>query len=226
MGFISWLLSSQIDKRIAAFQNDLMGKHVTEVENIYKQMRGWRHDYHNHIQKMKAHLYLDQYTEIGDYLNKLDEDLTSVDTILKTGNVMADAILNSKLSLAAAKNIRINAKAVVPKELPFSEVNLCVILGNLLDNATEACLKLPENERFIRLYVAVMKGQLYISVSNACADVNKSGKTFLTTKERDGGLGLSRIDNIVDKYNGYVNRQHEEGVFVTEIMLPLARRIE
>jgi len=220
MGFISWLLSSQIDKRIAAFQNDLMGKHVTEVENIYSQMRGWRHDYHNHIQKMKAHLHLGQYAEIGGYLNELDKDLTNVDTILKTGNVMADAIINSKLSLATAKDISINAKAIVPKTLPFSEINLCIILGNLLDNATEACLKLPADSRFIRLYVAIMKGQLYISVSNACDKVKKSGRTFLTTKE-GGGFGLLRIDGIVEKHSGYINRQHEEGVFATEIMLPL-----
>jgi len=198
-----------------------MDKHITEVENIYSQMRGWRHDYHNHIQKLKAHLHLSQYNEIGEYLSELDKDLTSVDTILKTGNVMADAILNSKLSLAATKDIRINAKAIVPKTLPFSEVDLCIIIGNLLDNATEACQKLPLMERFIRLYIAVIKGQLYISVSNSCADVKKSGKAFLSTKEKDGGFGLLRIDKIADKYNGFINRQHEEGVFVTEVMLPL-----
>jgi len=198
-----------------------MDKHITEVENIYSQMRGWRHDYHNHIQKIKAHMHLGQYTEIGQYLNELDKDLTSVDTILKTGNVMADAILNSKLSLAATKDIHINAKALVPRVLPFAEVDLCIIVGNLLDNATEACLKLSQRERFIRLYIAVLKGQLYISVGNACADVKRSGKSFLSTKAKSGGFGIVRIDKIVDKYSGYINRQHEDGVFVTEVMLPL-----
>ena len=221
MKLISWLLSSQIDKRIAAFQSDLMDKHIAEVENIYSQMRGWRHDYHNHIQKLKAHLHLCQYDEIGDYLSQLDEDLTSVDTILKTGNVMADAILNSKLSLAATRGIRITAKAIVPKSLPYAEVDLCIIIGNLLDNATEACQKLPQGKRFIRLYIAVLKGQLYISVSNSCADVKRSDKTFLSTKAKEGGFGLMRIDKIADKYNGFINRQHEDGVFVTEVMLPL-----
>jgi len=221
MKLISWLLAPQIDKRIAAFQNDLMDKHITEVEHIYSQMRGWRHDYHNHIQKLKAHLHLSQYNEIGEYLSELDKDLTNVDTIIKTGNVMADAILNSKLSLASTKDINITAKAIVPKTLPFSEVDLCVIIGNLLDNATEACQKLLPNERFIRLYIAVMKGQLYISVSNSCAEVKRSGKTFQSTKEKEGGFGLLRIDKIAQKYDGFINRQHEEGVFVTEVMLPL-----
>jgi len=54
MKFGDFIFRGTIDRRIAAFQNDLMVKHVTEVENIYKQMRGWRHDYHNHIQAIKA----------------------------------------------------------------------------------------------------------------------------------------------------------------------------
>jgi len=224
MGFLSWVLSPIIDKRIAAFQSDLMGKHIAEVENIYRQMRGWRHDYHNHIQTVKAHLQFEQYTEIGTYLDQLDADLISVDTVMKTGNVMVDAILNSKLSIAASKKIRINAKAVVPQTLPVSEIDLCIIIGNLLDNATEACAKLPdETERFIRIYIDILKDQLYISVSNSVGGpVSKSGKAYLSTKEKEGhGFGLMRVDKIAEKYGGFVNRQNEEGVFATEIMLPL-----
>ena len=154
MGILSWMLSPIIDKRIAAFQSDLMGKHIVEVENIYKQMRGWRHDYNSHIQTVKAHLQFKQYEEIGIYLNNLESDLATVDTVIKTGNVMVDAILNSKLSLAASKSISIDAKAIVPKTLPISEIDLCIIIGNLLDNATEACVRLPvESDRFIRVYI-------------------------------------------------------------------------
>jgi len=224
MGFLSWLLSPVIDKRIAAFQSDLMRKHIAEVENIYRQMRGWRHDYHNHIQTVKAHLQLEQYGEIGIYLDELDADLTSVDTVIKTGNVMVDAILNSKISLAASKKINIDAKAIVPKTLPVSEIDLCIIIGNLLDNATEACMKLPNPaDRFIRIYIDILKEQLYISISNSVGgSVRKNGNTYLSTKEKDGhGFGLMRVDKIAEKYGGFINRQSEEGVFATEIMLSL-----
>lgn len=224
MGFFSWLLAPLIDKRIAAFQSDLMSKHITEVENIYRQMRGWRHDYHNHIQTVKAHLTLEQYIEIGTYLDMLDTDLTSVDTVIKTGNVMVDAILNSKISLAASKKINIKAKAVVPKKLSISEIDLCIIIGNLLDNALESCIKMPnEDDRFIRVYIDILKNQLYISVSNSVGgNVKKNGDTYLSTKNKEGhGFGLMRVDNIAKKYRGFINRQNEEGVFATEIMLPL-----
>ncbi|MCL2772331.1 MAG: GHKL domain-containing protein [Oscillospiraceae bacterium] len=224
MGLFSWLLAPVIDRRIAAFQRDLMSKHITEVENIYRQMRGWRHDYHNHIQVMKAHTALNQIPELEQYLAKLDDDLTSVDTVVKTGNIMVDAILNSKISLAASKKIPVNAKAAVPDTLSVSEIDLCVIIGNLFDNAMEACLKQSEeNERFIRVYIGKHKEMLYISVSNSVGgEVKKSGRNYISTKNSSShGFGLIRIDRIVAKYGGYVNRQNEEGVFATEIMLPL-----
>jgi sensor histidine kinase regulating citrate/malate metabolism len=214
-----------IDKKILAFQNDLITKHCTEVENIYRQMRGWRHDYHNHIQTLKGYTSLKNYDEIDPYLNKLDADLTTVDTVVKTGNVMVDAILNSKISLAASKNIAVNAKAIVPKNLAVSEIDLCVIIGNLIDNAAEACLKLEnESERSMRVYVGIFKGQLYISVSNKMdGDIKKTekGYGYVSDKGANHGFGLMRIDRITQKYGGYVNRKSEQGVFASEIMLPL-----
>ena len=224
MGLLSWLLAPVIDKRIAAFQSDLMKNHITEVEHIYSQIRGWRHDYHNHMQVLKAHLYMEQYDSIEVYLDNLAADLSQVDTIIKSGNVMIDAILNSKLSLARAREIRINAKAMVPKALSISEIDLCIIIGNLLDNAMEASQRLPDSkDRFIRVYIDIIKTHLYISVSNSLEGaVMRSGQAYLSTKEQPGhGFGLMRIDKIAEKYGGYINRQHEEGVFVTEIMLPV-----
>lgn len=213
-----------IDRRIKAYQNDLLTKHYEEVQNIYRTMRGWRHDYKNHIQAMKAHLALNQLEELGDYLDMLDNDLQAVDTVIKTGNVRLDAILNSKLSLIVSKNIHVNAKAQVPETLTINEVDLCVLLGNLLNNAMEGCEKIPDEERrFIRIYIGTLKGQLYLSVTNSIGgEVKKTGPgAYLTTKGGNHGFGLRRIDALVKKYGGYLNRQNEEGVFATEVLLPL-----
>lgn len=216
------IFGKAIDRRIAAYQNDLITKHCDEVDNIYRQMRGWRHDYHNHIQAMLA--MTDNPEELRKYLWMLNDDLTTVDTVLKTGNVMVDAILNCKLSLIKSKNITVNAKATVPAELRISEIDLCAIIGNLLDNAMEACLRQDKSEeRFIRVYIGILKQQLYICVTNSVGGkVKKVGKTYLSTKDSDAhGFGLMRIDRLADKYDGYVNRQNEEGAFATEVMLPL-----
>ncbi len=216
------LFGKAMDRRIAAYQNDLITKHCDEVENIYRTMRGWRHDYHNHIQAMLA--LTDKPEELRQYLWKLNDDLTAVDTVLKTGNVMVDAILNSKLSLIKSREIAVKAKATVPPALPISEIDLCVIIGNLLDNALEACLRQSETEeRFIRVYIGTLKKQLYICVTNSVGGaVKKAGKTYLSTKDSGShGFGLMRIDRLTEKHGGYVNRQSEEGAFATEVLLPL-----
>ena len=217
-------MTALVDKRIAAYQNELVIKHYDEVQNIYRQMRGWRHDYHNHIQTMKAFLVSgNNEAEHLEYLGKLDNDLTSVDTVIKTGNVMVDAILNSKLSLATSKKIKITTKVALPQKFKIVEIDLCVIIGNMLDNAIEACMKLSEeNDRFIRVFIGTHKSMMYVSVFNAVGgDIKKSGRSYVSTKESPfHGFGLMRIDRIAVKYGGYVNRQNEKGVFATELMFP------
>lgn len=88
-----------VKHRIARFQDELVNRHYDEVETMYRTMRGWRHDYHNHIQTLAAYMSMGQYEEASGYLELLAEDLAKVDTLLRTGNVMVDAILNSKLTL-------------------------------------------------------------------------------------------------------------------------------
>ena len=215
-----------VEKRITQYQNDLTQKHCEEVDNLYRQTRGWRHDYHSHIQTMKAHLAMGNLTALEAYLNELDKDLTSVDTVIKTGNVMIDAVLNSKISLAKARGIAVEAKAMVPENpAPFvSEVDLCLIIGNLMDNSMEACMKTRASEnRFIRIYIDILKSQLYIYIMNGMEErPRRQGLRYLSTKDsKSHGFGLMRVDKVVERYHGYLDRQDEDGVFVTEIMLPL-----
>ena len=142
-------LYNMIDRRIERFQSELIEKQVREIQNMYRQVRGWRHDYRNHINNMKIQLSEGNYDKLSDYLNELADDLDTVDTVIKTGNVMADAILNSKLNVAEKMNIKLNVKANVPDKLPMSDVELCSMLGNILDNAVEACGTLPEEDSCI-----------------------------------------------------------------------------
>ncbi len=220
--FLRRTLYDMIDRRIERFQSELIEKQVREIQNMYRQVRGWRHDYRNHIQNMKIQLSEGNYERLAEYLSELADDLDTVDTVIKTGNVMADAILNSKLTVAQKMNVRLNVKANVPEQLPMSDVELCSILGNMLDNAVEACGSLPEEERFMRVYIGRLKGQMYLSVQNSAGKVRKEKGAYLSTKEGEHGYGLFRIDRIAKKYGGYVNRQNEEGIFATEIMIPLS----
>lgn len=214
--------SKQIDKRIAAYQRELIETHYREVENMYRQIRGWRHDYRNHIQMMKVLAANGNMDALKVYLDELDTDLNTVDTVVKTGNPMADAILNSKISLARSRNIPTQVDAHVPVKLKMSELDLCCIIGNLFDNAMEASMALPEEKRLIRVYMDMKGTQLYISFTNftAAKKLSKVGRGFKTSKGEGHGFGLVRMDDIVSRYDGYLSRNSEDGAFTTEILIP------
>lgn len=216
------LFSKRIDRQIAAYQHELIETHYREVDNMYHQIRGWRHDYRNHIQTMKAYAANGDWDAICRYLDLLDEDLTTVDTVIKTGNPMTDAILNSKISLAKSRGIPVVVDAHIPVRLKSSEIDLCCILGNLFDNAIEASVKLPPEQRMIRVYMDMKGTQLYISFTNftASGKLNKVGNLFKTSKGEGHGFGLVRIDAIVERLEGYISRNSEDGAFTTEILLP------
>ena len=189
---------------------------------MYRQMRGWRHDYRNHIQTMKVLASSGDLEGIRSYLDRLDTDLGTVDLAVKTGNAMADAILNSKISLAKSRDIPVQVDAHIPVKLKMSELDLCCVIGNLFDNAIEASLALPPEERLIRVYMDMKGTQLYLSFTNFTAGGKreKQGGRFLTTKGEGHGFGLVRIDAIVERLEGYLSRNSEDGAFTTEILIP------
>ena len=216
------LFAKLIDRRIAAYQRQLIETHYQEVENMYRQMRGWRHDYRNHIQTMKVLASSGDLEGIRNYLDRLDTDLGTVDLAVKTGNAMADAILNSKISLAKSRDIPVQVDAHIPVRLKMSELDLCCVIGNLFDNAIEASLALPPEERLIRVYMDMKGTQLYLSFTNFTAQGKREKRNgrFLTTKGEGHGFGLVRVDAIVERLDGYLSRNSEDGAFTTEILIP------
>ena len=223
------LFRKQIDRRVEAYQSELLQKYCDEVEQMYTKMRGWRHDYHNHIQALQASMAQGNYDEVNAYLRALNNDLTTVDTTVKTGRIMVDANLNGKMNIAAQNGIPVNAKANIPDGTPVSDVDLCVILGNLLDNAIEENKRLDGDgdARFIRVYIGQKNTQFYLSVTNAAGKKQAHhGRLFGAQKGADHGFGLARVDSVVKKYDGWFSADSEDGGFTAEILVPLAEAAE
>lgn len=217
-----FLYKRGFESQTEQFRRNLMENQYEEIKDVYMDMRGWRHDYHNHMQVMKAQLALGNLEEIGEYLNALEKELDHVDTLVKSGNLMVDAILNSKLTLARRQKISVNCKVKVPEKLPVEDVDLCVILGNLMDNALEACKLIEEKDRFIRIYMTVNKSQLYLSIQNSAReepDFNE--RNYISKKRGNHGLGMKRVQTAAEKYCGYLNLANEPGIFAAEVTMPI-----
>lgn len=206
--------------KLVEYQTEQSEKHLNEVRSIHKEMRGYKHDFHHHLQALKGQLEAGEVDRALAYIEQLDNQLMNMDTLLKTGNVSLDAILSAKIAQAKAENIAVTVKANVPDQLTISDLELSIIIGNLLDNAIEAC-RTVTGERFIRIFISMKGSMLYFSMLNAAGEkMKKTGSLFATHKDGVHGFGLRRAEAILEEHGGWVKYNSEDGAFTSEFLVP------
>lgn len=207
--------------RLVEVSTEQSQRHLQEVRSIHSEMRGFKHDFRHHLLTLKGQIEAGQYGRAIEYIDRLDGDLASLDTLLKTGNVSADAILSAKISQAKAENISVSVKATVPDGLKINDVDLSIVLGNLLDNAIEAA-KNSHGDKFIRLYIAPKGSMLYFSMLNSSGKklIKKDG-LFASSKDGFHGFGLKRAKAIIEDHGGWIKYNSEDEAFTTEFLVPV-----
>lgn len=206
--------------KLIEMQEQQAKRHLDEVRSIHSEMRGYKHDFHHHLQALKGQLEAGETDRAIAYIEQLDQSLQNVDTLLKTGNVTVDAILSTKLSKAKADGIAVTVEACLPDALLLTDVELSIIIGNLLDNAIEACRN-TAGRKFIRLSVR-MKGKLmyFYMLNSAGKKKEKAGLLFKTSKPGAHGFGLHRAESILRAHGGWVKYNSEDGAFTSEFLVP------
>ena len=106
----------------------------------------------------------DSYKELDDGIG------TGADEISHTGNIVVDSLVNHKYALAQKDGIQFEARVFIPSVLPFQSGHLAIIFGNLLENALEACRKLPQEQRYIILEATYIKEMLQICIKNSSSE--------------------------------------------------------
>lgn len=94
-----------------------LNQYISEVQSMYEQMRGIKHDYVNQLQILKTHSQNKNYKDLSNYVNEMEHELNQVDTIVMSGNIVIDALVNSKLTLAKNQGIHLSAKAISPQKV-------------------------------------------------------------------------------------------------------------
>lgn len=206
--------------KITEYQTEQSERHLNEVRSIYQEMRGYKHDFHHHLQTLKGQLEAGETERALAYIEQLDEQLIHMDTLLKTGNVSLDSILSAKIAQAKAAGISVTVKAAVPDRLLISDLELSIVVGNLLDNAIEACAD-ADGERFIRIYMTMKGKMLYFSMLNSSGQKKpKLGTLFSSQKRGAHGFGLRRAEAILKEHGGWCKYNSEDGAFTSEFLIP------
>lgn len=214
-----------LEKQITGLQ-----EHMGEMERVYSGIRGMRHDMKNTLSIMMR-LAAGKEEILQSYAEELNQTLDRLEFRFKTGNPVADTLLNMKYHEAKREipGITLDAdRLLFPQELEILSYDLGIILGNALDNAIEACGRLierePEAEAFIRLS-SWMKGKLLILKVENSFDGKLSGmgtKRLLPTNKTDKnahGIGLSNIRCTAEKYGGTMDYKAVGRVFILSVMM-------
>ena len=207
-----------------------MQEHMEEMERIYSEIRGMKHDMKNTLAVI-LQLSMEEKGELQEYLADLNQTFDRLDMRFGTGNTVADTLLNMKYHEAVrlVPDLEMDTdRLVFPQDLKIHSYDIGIILGNAVDNAVRACRKLkekePEAEAFIR-FVSMQKGNLLVlKVENSFDGklVRKPREEFPVTDKPDKenhGMGLVNIKNTVEKYHGTMDYMVKGRVFILSMMM-------
>lgn len=192
------------------------------MESVYDDQRKKTHDFKNHMGCVQGLLKAGDYIEAEEYLEKINQNWIKELDYINTNNAIVNSVINQKFKLAKSKNIPMVLSINNLKNLTMADEDIVTILSNLLDNAIEACEKLENMPREIKVQFTEENGKVTISVRNPVAEpLNISGGRLITTKKdkKLHGLGIANIENAVKKYGGECIYSYNEGFFTYSIVI-------
>ena len=209
---------SLLEQENRAYENQLQ-----ELSAMEDSMKSLRHDIKNHLLVLQEMAGKHDFSDMDRYVESLNDMVEQSRPFSETGNVTVDSLLNIKLKAA---NHRLGIEPVlelaVPSSLPIENHDLCIILGNLLDNAIEALEQCRNG--YLGISMKAEAGVLLLRIVNSYTGLlRKQGKRFLTSKaaSQEHGIGLNNVKQIVEKYHGEMHFETEADLFRAEILLYL-----
>lgn len=216
----SILLLKQLENQVEYYE---------KINSIYSEFRSFRHDYNNHILCLKSILEENDIPQALDYLSDIQTFSSIYKNQYNTGNIIMDALLNDKNEKAQKYNTYLEFSGYIPTS-GISNVDLCIIFANSLDNAVEACVKSDKNlQKKISINADFKQGYFFLTVSNPYFEEIQIKKDIFITSKNDSqnhGIGISNIKKTVKKYSGNTNIEIENNIFNLSIELLLNQDIK
>lgn len=203
-------------------QNEMIEKNYQEMILLYQKRERVFHDMKNHLSVLALLLSEKDINRAESYINKINEPILELEHKKYTYNRIVDIILADKIEKAHNHNIYFEIKAGIIEEGCIQDIDWCSVLANLLDNSIEACMKIEEKDRWIKLILNQNECAIIIEISNAYNGIINNSNGFLESSKSDKnlhGIGFKSIRSSVDKYNGILECKNEMNIFTINISL-------
>ena len=206
-------------------------QHYRDLEHVafqtlqerMEETKRMRHDLRHHIHMVNYYLEEKNYDKLQEYVNAYRESIPDMERIRFCDNRIVNNIIFYFASQAMEQKIDFHAQLVVAEQLNVTDHEIAVLLGNLLENALDACMEQKETERRI-----IVKGKgdahsLIFTIDNTCENEIKKNKKgeLLTTKSHGNGIGVNSAKKIVERYNGFFSADKKGEMFCVSFMLDL-----
>ncbi len=206
------------EKELSEQQFDTQIKHLNELVIAQKQARSIKHDLANHLISIKSYLSDNKTDECYEYVNNLIDYADINSDMIDTGNSVIDSILTAKRNLAKSKDIEFITDIQIPENMEIDSSDCCIIFGNALDNAIEACEKVQEH-KYIKVSLVYHGNSLTCKITNSAINVKN---TLLTTTKADKanhGIGFTNIKDTLEKYKHIMQIEQNNGEFTLFFIL-------
>lgn len=199
-------------------------KHLDELFLQQEELRRFKHDISNQLITLKG--YFSRNDSVGgqNYIDHLTETVAASEIQIDTGNTALDAILSTKKALAESKGITFKLDLHIPERLPIDPNDICIIFGNALDNAIEACEQFEGIEKQIEFCLRQRKQVLSCSITNT-AVIDSLSFTMKTSKKDkiNHGYGLLNLSESLAKYDSEVHLEQIGEKFILRFIIFLAQ---
>ncbi len=191
-------------------------EHYQQLSDQVQQARIASHDLRHHMRTLYELATKRSLASVVRYLDQYAENMDQHEISTFTSNPTADAVLSYYASLSAQSNVRYDAKLNLPAQLAFPDNELCILLGNLLENAMTAVSSPTNADRYIYLRGDVADQTLRLVIDNSFAESPYKAKE----KRKGHGIGIQSVQALVKRYGGVSSFSHSNGVFHVSILIP------
>lgn len=216
----------ELQRKNAIYEKEfqLLERNMHEKESMMQEIRVKRHDLKHQMLNLLTLLQKGEYEKLESDMKQMAE-LESLNGlfVVNTQNSIIDSFVNNQYAVAKEKGIDFRVKTDVPAELPFAGEDLCVILGNALDNAIEACERGQVSKPWISIKLIYDGANLLMTLENSFdGTIRKNKKGMQISRKANSqqhGSGTYSIQRVVQKYHGYYHVEVMEKEYHLEIIL-------
>lgn len=186
-----------------------------------------RHDFKHAIRTLNELCKEGDFEAVSDFIERYSDSLPENDITRYSDNNAVNATMNYYADAAARSNIRIDWIASIPDNIPLTDIELCSLIGNILENAILACQEIPEEERWIQLTAQAPTGSqfLIVATNSFNGKVRKRRGKYLSTRRNSTGIGLTSITRTAERYGGSAEFSHNGKEFYTNVIIPLDQEL-